>query len=140
MNRLVREPDLPGVAAGLIGSLPPGAVLWLTGDLGAGKTTLARALVAALGAGAEATSPTFGLAHRYDTPGGPVFHVDCYRLRAPDEAAELDWAELERGRLLIVEWPQRGGPWVPPPTVTAHLAAAADPDARSLRVTSEETA
>lgn len=135
MSRLVREPDLPGVAAELLASLPPGAVVWLTGDLGAGKTTLARALVAALGAGAEATSPTFGLVHRYETPAGPVFHVDCYRLRSPDEASELDWSELEHGRLLIVEWPGRGGPWVPPPSVTLHLAPGPDSGSRALRVT-----
>jgi tRNA threonylcarbamoyladenosine biosynthesis protein TsaE len=132
MRALVREDELPAVAARLLGSLPSGAVLWLTGDLGAGKTTLARAIVDALGAREGATSPTFGLAHRYESPGGPVFHVDCYRLRAPEEAAELDWGEFECGRLLVVEWPQRGGPWVPAPTVTVHLTAGPDPETRQL--------
>lgn len=133
MNRVVREDGLPAVAAELLTALPPGAVLWLTGDLGAGKTTMARAVAAVLGA--EATSPTFGLVHRYPTATGPVFHVDCYRLRSPDEASEIDWAEMEAGRLLMIEWPDRGGAWVPRPTLTLHLDPGPDPDSRRLRLT-----
>lgn len=136
MNRVVREEDLPAVAADLVTALHPGAVLWLTGDLGAGKTTLARALVAVLGA--EATSPTFGLVHRYPTRTGPVFHVDCYRLRSPEEASEIDWAEMEAARLLMVEWPDRGGAWVPRPTLTLRLDPGPDLDSRRLRVTAGE--
>ena len=132
MTTPVREAELPLMAGRLLEALPRGAVLWLTGDLGAGKTTLVRSIVRALGAREDATSPTFGLAHRYDSPGGPVFHVDCYRLRVPEEAAELDWGELASGRLLLVEWPHRGGPWVPPPTLTVHLTAGPDPESRLL--------
>lgn len=136
MNRVVREDSLPAVAAELVSALPAGAVLWLTGNLGAGKTTVARAVAAVLGA--EATSPTFGLVHRYGTGTGPVFHVDCYRLRSPEEASEIDWAEMEAGRLLMVEWPERGGAWVPRPTLTLHLDHGPDPDSRWLRLTGGE--
>ncbi|HEX9166172.1 MAG TPA: tRNA (adenosine(37)-N6)-threonylcarbamoyltransferase complex ATPase subunit type 1 TsaE [Gemmatimonadales bacterium] len=132
MTRVVREADLPGLAAELVAALPPHAVLWLTGGLGAGKTTLARAVVAALGAAAPATSPTFGLVHRYRTEAGPVFHVDCYRLRSPEEASEIDWAELEEGRLLMVEWPDRGGGWVPRPDLTLRLEPGPGPGTRVI--------
>jgi len=133
VNQVVREAGLPEVAARIVSGLPPGAVLWLTGDLGAGKTTVARAVAAVLGA--EATSPTFGLVHRYPTGAGPVFHVDCYRLRSPEEASEIDWAEMEGSRLLMIEWPDRGGAWVPPPTLTLRLDPGPDPDSRRLQLT-----
>lgn len=119
----------------LAASLPPGAVVWLEGDLGAGKTTLVRSITAGRGVSLAATSPTFSLVHRYDGPRGPVFHVDCYRLRSPAEAAELHWEEMEAGDLLLIEWPERGGAWVAPPTVRIRLAHVPDVDRREVTVT-----
>ena len=75
-------------------ALAPGAVMLLEGDLGAGKTTGVRAIARGLGVSDEATSPTYALVHRYAGRRGPVFHLDCYRLRSVDEAADLDWAAL----------------------------------------------
>jgi tRNA threonylcarbamoyladenosine biosynthesis protein TsaE len=113
--------------------LPNRAVVWLDGPLGAGKTTLARAIVRGRGVRAEATSPTFGLVHHYDGPRGPIYHVDCYRLRDPEEAADFDWESLMAADLLLIEWPERAGPWAPPPTTHVRLGHAGD-DRRSVDV------
>lgn len=124
--------------------LPPGSVVWLVGDLGAGKTTLARALLEGLGVGSweeEGTgwgaSPTYTLVHRYPGSGGgaPVYHLDCYRLRDPEEASELEWEAMAQARVVLVEWPERGAGWVPAPTHTIHLSHVADPDRRDVEVT-----
>ncbi len=131
MIRAVTEPELVAAAEALAPQLAPGSVVWLEGPLGAGKTTVARALARARGAG-SATSPTFNLAHRYDGPRGPSYHVDCYRLRDPEEAAELDWAGMLAGDLLLIEWPERGGPWVPPPDLRVRLGYDAEPERRTL--------
>lgn len=121
MTHLLREADLARFATAVAANLRPGAVVWLRGPLGAGKTTLARALAHARGALAEATSPTYGLAHRYEGTSGTIAHVDCYRLRDPEEAAELDWAGLEAGNLLLIEWPEQAGAWAPRPDLTITL-------------------
>jgi tRNA threonylcarbamoyl adenosine modification protein YjeE len=132
VSDLRTEAELQALGAALSLGLAPGAVVWLEGPLGAGKTTLARAIVAARGARLPATSPTFNLVHRYEGPRGTVFHVDCYRMRDPEEAAELDWEGMGAGDLLLVEWPDRGGAWVPPPTVRVILAHGDDPDRRQV--------
>jgi tRNA threonylcarbamoyladenosine biosynthesis protein TsaE len=125
---------MEALGASLAARLPPGGVVWLEGDLGAGKTTLVRAVAAARGARLEATSPTFNLVHRYEGPGGPIHHVDCYRLRVADEAGELDWEGMERGDLLLVEWPDRGGVWIPPADVAVRLKHVGDPGRRGVEV------
>lgn len=108
-------------------------VIGLSGELGAGKTTLAQAVCRGLGA-APATSPTYALVHRY--PGErPVYHVDCYRLRAPDEARDLGFEDMLReGAVVLVEWPERGGAWVP--RLDRHFHLAHDPDL-AVRVVEE---
>lgn len=112
-------------------ALPPQSVVWLQGPLGAGKTTFVRAVVRGRGVAESATSPTFGLVHRYAGPRGSVYHVDCYRLRQPDEAADLDWETLLGADLLLIEWPERAGAWAPPPTRTVRLCHVSD-DMRTL--------
>ena len=83
----------------------PGAVIALTGGLGAGKTHWTKGLVAGLGSAAEVTSPTFGLVHEYPAGGVPVFHFDLYRLETPDELLALGWDEyLDAGGVVIAEW------------------------------------
>ena len=110
--------------------LPSGGVVWLSGELGAGKTTFVQAIVAAAGGGA-ARSPTYALVHEYASPHGPLFHADCYRLRNPEEALDLDFPDLvRRGRLVLIEWPERAGRYAPPPHVHVKLAHAGIPEDR----------
>lgn len=87
----------------------PGDAIALSGPLGAGKTSIARGLLAGLGLAGEAPSPTFAIVQPYDPPDVrlPVLHVDAYRLRSPDEAEELGLDEARRDSVLIVEWPER---------------------------------
>ncbi|HEX7024226.1 MAG TPA: tRNA (adenosine(37)-N6)-threonylcarbamoyltransferase complex ATPase subunit type 1 TsaE [Gemmatimonadales bacterium] len=132
MTAWLDEPALGAAAEELGRSLAPGAVVWLSGDLGAGKTTFARFLVRALGATAPATSPTYALVHHYDGRRGPVYHVDCFRLRSPEEAHDLDWETLAGGDALIIEWPERAGAWAPRPTHRVELAHTPDPALRQL--------
>ena len=68
-----------------------------------------------------------------ENAGGPVFHLDCYRLRSPDEAADLDWEGLlGEGDAVLIEWPERAGAWVPKPARRFRLHHLADPDRRGL--------
>lgn len=132
--RVLTEAELGAEGERLGREMPPGSVLWLEGDLGAGKTALARAVVRGLGAGDDASSPTYALVHHYRGARGPVYHVDCYRLRSPEEAADLDWETLAAADALLVEWPERADGWVPPPTLRIRLSHVPDPDRRTLEV------
>ncbi len=91
--------------------LRPGDVIALSGGLGAGKTTLARAIIAALGYTLEVPSPTFTIIETYDAPPLrlPVVHADFYRLETPHELLEIGLEEYREGAVLIAEWPERGG-------------------------------
>jgi tRNA threonylcarbamoyladenosine biosynthesis protein TsaE len=114
-------------------SLPPGTLLAFDGELGAGKTTFIQAIARGLGVAGPATSPTYALVHRYRGRRGPVFHLDCYRLRSPDEAADLDWEGLlAEGDAILVEWPERAGAWLPRPARRFRLHHVADPERRGL--------
>jgi tRNA threonylcarbamoyladenosine biosynthesis protein TsaE len=95
---------------------PSPLVIGLSGELGAGKTTLVQAVCRGLGAQAVVTSPTYALVHRYAAPAGPpIYHVDCYRLRAPEEARDLGFDDMLReGAIVLIEWPERAGAWAPP--------------------------
>ena len=88
----------------------------LTGDLGAGKTTFARAFLRALTGDPEleAPSPTFTLIQTYDGPGYPIVHADFYRLRGADELQPLGWDELTDGAVTVVEWAERAASALPP--------------------------
>ncbi len=85
--------------------LEPGTVLFLSGELGAGKTTLVGGLLEGLGFAGEVSSPTYALMHEYPTPRGLVLHVDAYRVRFRQELLEMDLEDyLERCVLSVLEW------------------------------------
>ena len=93
------------LGAALVPALPPGAVLFLEGELGAGKTTLTGGLIGAMGFDGPVTSPTYALMHAYPTPLGRALHVDAYRVRDVQELYEMDLDDLIAGsRLSVIEW------------------------------------
>jgi tRNA threonylcarbamoyladenosine biosynthesis protein TsaE len=101
-----------------------GDVVALVGDLGAGKTTLARGLIRSLmGPTTEAPSPTFTLVQTYAAPGLPVWHFDLYRLNDPREARELGLEEAVDG-LALIEWPERLGRDLPLARLEVRLSFA----------------
>jgi tRNA threonylcarbamoyladenosine biosynthesis protein TsaE len=91
----------------------PRDVITLTGTLGAGKTSLARAFISALGGGDEVPSPTFTLLQVYDTPGATIYHFDLYRLEAPEDAFEIGIEDAFADGISLIEWPDRLGPYLP---------------------------
>jgi tRNA threonylcarbamoyladenosine biosynthesis protein TsaE len=107
-------PDLVAMDAWgrkLADALLPGDVIALTGGLGAGKTTLARAIIAGLGHEGEVPSPSFAIIEPYDPPAVrlPLVHADFYRLNHPDEAQEIGLDDYREGAVLIAEWPDHAG-------------------------------
>ena len=102
----------------LAGHLGAGAVLALSGDLGAGKTELVKGLAAGLAFSGPVTSPTFALLQEYRGGTRPLFHLDCYRLEHPQELIELGWDELlDEGGVVAVEWAERFPELMPPGTL-----------------------
>lgn len=108
--------------------LATGDVVALYGDLGAGKTSLARGVLAALGLAGEAPSPTFAIVQPYAPPEVrlAVGHVDLYRIDDPQDAEELGLDEMLEDGALLIEWPERLGDALWPQAL--RLAFAADPD------------
>lgn len=107
--------------------LLPGDVVALSGGLGAGKTTLARAIIAALGHEGEVPSPTFTIVETYDPPAVrlPLVHADFYRLERPTEADELGLDDYRDGAALIAEWPEHAGGFASEPgclAITLEIA------------------
>lgn len=92
-------------------ALQPGDVVALTGGLGAGKTTLARAIIAGLGHEGEVPSPSFAIIELYSPPSVrlPLVHADFYRLKHPEEAQEIGLDDYREGAALIAEWPDHAG-------------------------------
>ncbi|MBI0475113.1 tRNA (adenosine(37)-N6)-threonylcarbamoyltransferase complex ATPase subunit type 1 TsaE [Sphingomonas sp. MA1305] len=113
--------------ARLADRLAPGDVIALRGDLGMGKTSLARGLLAALGLAGEAPSPSFAIVQPYAPPDVrlPVLHVDLYRIDDPAEIDELGLDDALYDSALLIEWPERAGDrW--PDALVLTLAPASD--------------
>jgi len=109
------------------------AIIGLSGELGTGKTTLVQAICRGLGATARATSPTYALVHHYDARPSAVYHVDCYRLRHPDEARDLGFDDMvHEGAIILIEWPERAGSWAPPLDRHFRLSYDDDPERRVI--------
>lgn len=102
----------------------PGGVLYLRGPLGAGKTTLARGLLRALGVQGAVRSPTYTLLEPYETEACEIIHLDLYRLVGPDDLHGLGLDDYPTERCWwLVEWPERGDGVLPPATLTVTLQA-----------------
>ena len=127
--------ELSRFGEGVGAQLTAPVVIGLSGEMGAGKTTLVQAMCRGLGARALATSPTYALVHHYEAASTPVYHVDCYRLKHPDEARDLDFDDMIReNAIVLIEWPERAGPWAPP--LDRHFRLAHDSDA-GVRIVEE---
>jgi tRNA threonylcarbamoyl adenosine modification protein YjeE len=112
-------------------------VICLRGDLGAGKSTLARSIARGAGVRGPIPSPTFNLLYRYSTPRGvEIVHIDLYRLRSPDEVWTLGWSELAaRNELVMIEWPDRAESLLPPSRWEVALSDVDDPELRAVLIT-----
>ena len=111
--------------------LRAGDVIAVFGDLGAGKTTLSRGILRGLGHDGDVASPTFSIVQPYDELSPPVWHVDLYRIEAPEELAELALDEALADGALVIEWPERLGDALWPQALRLHLAGAGE-GARAL--------
>lgn len=123
------------LGAAVAGRLRAGEAVCLTGPLGAGKSTLARALVRALTTpDEEVPSPTFTLVQFYEGPRLAVAHFDLYRLSDPDEAYEIGLDEALEGGAAVIEWPERLEGRLPPDRLDIEIALAED-GGRTARLT-----
>ncbi len=134
---VAEEADLVAWGEAIGTQLDPPAVLVLEGPIGAGKSTLARAIARGAGVEGPLPSPTYNLAFRYETTrGGSVVHVDLYRIRSPAEVLDLGWDELFDDRaLVIVEWGQRAVDYLPEDHWCIHLLInTVDPTRRTVTI------
>lgn len=135
----IRLPDPEATArlgARLAATRPGHAVVHLQGDLGAGKSSLARALLRALGVEGTIRSPTYTLVERYPLPaGGEAWHLDLYRI---GDAGELEYLGLDSDEavLWLVEWPERGTGGLPPPDLVIRLEVEGEGRRAQLRALS----
>ncbi|HLQ12050.1 MAG TPA: tRNA (adenosine(37)-N6)-threonylcarbamoyltransferase complex ATPase subunit type 1 TsaE [Steroidobacteraceae bacterium] len=115
------------LGAALAGCGPPSPaaplIVYLQGELGAGKTTLARGLLRALGVTGVVRSPSYTLLESYESAGRRLFHLDLYRLKGASELAMLGWRdELRPGALFLIEWPERAAEALPPADLKLALS------------------
>jgi len=122
---LADEAATVALAGQLASALDEGLVIYLHGDLGAGKTSFARALLRALGVGERIKSPTYSLVESYRAQDRPAWHLDLYRIADP---GELEWLGLDAlsdpSALVLVEWPERGAGALPAADLIVHLGYA----------------
>lgn len=128
----LKESGYPLLAAALLPVVRAGDVLCLEGDLGAGKTALARQFIrTAAGGPLEVPSPTFTLVQTYETPlGFDIWHFDLYRLARADEVFELGWEEARARNVALVEWPACLGALLPADRLEIRLSPVAGDDSQ----------
>lgn len=113
--------------AQLARELQPGMTFYLEGDLGAGKTTLVRGLLRALGHSGRVKSPTYTLAEIYSLPAFELYHFDLYRMHDPREWLDAGFRDVSDGRAVsLIEWPEKAAGWLPPADVIVRLTIADD--------------
>jgi tRNA threonylcarbamoyladenosine biosynthesis protein TsaE len=130
------EAELRAYGEALGGALQAPVVVALRGELGAGKTTLAQAIARGAGVTHEVTSPTFALVHEYAGARTPVYHLDLYRLKGPDDLANLAWDDIIRAEaIVLIEWPGRAAGRLPRQRLDVTLREVpGSPDLRHVEV------
>ena len=120
------ETAMAALGTAIAAVLRPGDTIALHGDLGAGKTTLARAIIASLGWPGEVPSPTYTLVQSYEPPDVrvPVWHIDLYRLASPNDADALGLFETDA--TLLIEWPERLGARLPADALHLTISGSGD--------------
>ncbi|UXI66906.1 tRNA (adenosine(37)-N6)-threonylcarbamoyltransferase complex ATPase subunit type 1 TsaE [Tahibacter amnicola] len=137
----LEEPGLAAFAEALAQAVRTGGVIYLHGDLGAGKTTTARALIRSLIPDARVKSPTYSLIESYRMPALVIHHLDLYRIADPGELEWLGLDELQsEPSLVLVEWPERGGHSLPAADLVLHLGHAGSGRSVRLEAASEHGA
>jgi tRNA threonylcarbamoyladenosine biosynthesis protein TsaE len=116
------EPELRAWGERLGRAATAPLVIALSGELGAGKTTLAQAICRGAGVDASVTSPTFALVQRYQGARAPVYHIDLYRLESARELVNLGWDDVLRDdALVLIEWPERADGHIPDDAVHIEI-------------------
>ncbi|MFG6340565.1 MAG: tRNA (adenosine(37)-N6)-threonylcarbamoyltransferase complex ATPase subunit type 1 TsaE [Alistipes sp.] len=121
---ITSEEELPQVAEAILAAMNNRTVVVFRGEMGAGKTTLIREIVAALGSTDTVTSPTFAIVNQYrGTNDRPIYHFDFYRIEDVREAYDFGYEEyFYSGELCLVEWPEKIESLLPEEIVTVHIA------------------
>jgi tRNA threonylcarbamoyladenosine biosynthesis protein TsaE len=132
---LADEAATRAFGASLAAALKPGDVILLDGPLGAGKTTLVRGLLGALGHEGEVPSPSFAIVQPYDALPLPLWHVDLYRIAHPSELDELGLDSVLGDGVLVVEWPGHAGEGAWPPSALALSLMPLEDGRRALTAT-----
>ena len=137
MLEIADEEGMTELGGRIAAHLRGGAVLYLYGELGAGKTTLARAILQGLGVTGRIKSPTYTLVEPYEFPGGQAYHFDLYRLADPEELEFLGIRDyFDPQAVVLVEWPQRGAGLLPKADVAVEIEYAGA--GRRVRLTPSE--
>lgn len=129
---LADEAATAALGAQLAAVLKPGDAVALAGDLGAGKTTLARAALRSLGIDEDVPSPTFTLVQHYEVRGLPIGHFDLYRIENDSEIEQLGLEDALQHGAALIEWPERAGAWLPPDVLRIELQISGPQSRRAI--------